>query len=43
MKAPDSEQLVSAFVAKARIELAQNDSVAGCDKCPSEFDAQSVG
>ena len=30
MKAPDSEQLVSAFVAKARIELAQNDSVAGC-------------
>ena len=30
MKAPDLEQLATAFVAKARIELAQNDVAAGC-------------
>ena len=30
MKAPDSEQLATAFIAKARIELAQNQVAAGC-------------
>ena len=30
MKAPDSEQLVGAFVAKARIEFAQKNFIAGC-------------
>jgi tetratricopeptide (TPR) repeat protein len=31
MKAPDPEQLATAFIAKARIELAQNDVAAGCE------------
>jgi len=30
LKAPDSEQLATAFIAKAQIELAQNDVAAGC-------------
>lgn len=30
LRAPDSEQLASAFIAKARIELARNDVAAGC-------------